>query len=159
MKINSDFPSKRDLLDRKYFAVQIAQNLIKSFDNGFESIVFGLNGKWGSGKSTLLGFIEDEIKKEYQSLKNENYIIFKFNPWMFSGQNELQNHFLSQLGAELGDTEANLKDKLTKLKNILNKATWLKYFSSSIGEGLKDFKNVLEELTQDAPINNFEKGN
>ena len=45
--INADSRPKEDLLNRKRFADEIASSMLVSFENGEDSFVFGLNGKWG----------------------------------------------------------------------------------------------------------------
>ena len=87
--LSFDNIAQADLLGRKKFAGQIVKSLVSSFDKVEESIVVGICGRWGSGKSTLLKFIVESIKEEYKNSANENYIIFEFNPWMFSGQEQL----------------------------------------------------------------------
>ena len=85
-----------DKLGRKEFATQIANGLVKSFKNNHESIVIGINGEWGSGKSTLVNFVVQEIEN---LTKDDEYkpVIIRFNPWMFSGQKELQTIFLKEM--------------------------------------------------------------
>ncbi len=100
----SDKHSEHDLLGREDFAKEIAKNLVYSFKNESESLVIGITGKWGSGKTTFCEFIKQNIAVYQKEKGDRNYIVFDFNAWMFSGQQELQKKFLSQLYAKIGDS-------------------------------------------------------
>ncbi len=99
---------KHDLLDRYDFAVDIVEGLLSSFETGQDSITVGLNGEWGSGKSSVLEFIATEIEVQTKTEETSN-IIFKFNPWLFTGQADLQKSFLTQLGIHLRTINPELK--------------------------------------------------
>ena len=73
IKFNSDSIASEDLLGRKSFAEQIAYSLVNNFGNDFNSIVFGLNGKWGSGKSTIL-----KNQKTFEILATKRFVYFLF---------------------------------------------------------------------------------
>lgn len=101
MKSDNPIQAKEDdLLNRYPFAENLVADLLASFENGQHSVVIGINGEWGSGKSSFMEFIEMELNNQLGS--ESSNIIFRFNPWMFSGQTDLQNAFLYQLGTELG---------------------------------------------------------
>ncbi len=97
-----------DLLDRYDFAKEIVSGLLSSFKSGQHSISVSINGEWGSGKSSILSFIESEIKNQ-TSYEPKRNIVFKFNPWMITGQAELQKSFLTQLGLFLRTINPELK--------------------------------------------------
>lgn len=138
-----------DKLGRYLFAKEIANGLVKSFRNSNESIVLGVNGPWGSGKSTLLNFIINEVTK---LSKKENIIILNFNPWMFSGQKELQNIFLKELYLKFNSNKEKLKVASEKLANFLGHLNWLKYINSGAGEAVKDAKSFLEGLSKEKDL-------
>ena len=102
-----------DKLGRHPFAHEIASGLVKSFKDNNESIVLGINGTWGSGKSTLLNFIINEVE-ELSSVNEQKIIVLKFNPWMFSGQKELQTVFLRELIFKLKNNSEKLKNASKK---------------------------------------------
>ena len=54
----------------------------------------GIYGPWGSGKSTMLNFIEHYLKDQQPT---EQATIVLFNPWWFSGREDLTRSFFSQL--------------------------------------------------------------
>uniref|UniRef100_UPI003015DB45 P-loop NTPase fold protein n=1 Tax=Chryseobacterium sp. VD8 TaxID=3081254 RepID=UPI003015DB45 len=144
--INTDQPiidPNNDKLGRVNFAYEIAWGLVNSFKDNNESIVIGLSGNWGSGKSTLINFIIGEIEKISKEQEQE-IIVLRFNPWMFTGQKELQNIFLKELLTKFKSNQAKLKNVSEKLKDFLGYLTWLKYVHAGAGEAVKDVKEFLD---------------
>lgn len=145
MPVFSDTPTKHDRLDRRPFAREIAKNITKSFPEKHESIVFGLTGEWGSGKSTLLGFLKDEIEKKFKKEKVD-FISYKFNPWMFSGQENLQREFLEGLLEKIKDRFHDIEKIRKKTEKMLNQIRLLKL----IPKYGKETHEVLEEFIKGA---------
>jgi hypothetical protein len=77
-----------DEFDRYPFAQQIAATLKSRVDPA--SLVLGLYGIWGSGKSSVLNFIVTE-------LEGSQVIPMRFNPWLFTGEEQLLLGFFTQL--------------------------------------------------------------
>ena len=73
---------------------------------------FALYGPWGSGKSTVLNYVEYYLD---QVCEEKRPIVVTFNPWWFSGQENLARAFLGQLQAVLPSKNENFK----KLSNLL----------------------------------------
>ena len=106
---------KHDALGYAPFARHLANSIGKmSPPDGFVMAVYGA---WGSGKSTLLNFIvyylthtpEGEDKPEA-----EQPIIVPFNPWWFSGQEDLTKRFFGQLQAVLSNKLKSVAKDLTR---------------------------------------------
>lgn len=101
MALSSDRPCldpNKDLFGYAPFAEQIANCILNH--QGEDALVLALNGPWGSGKTTVLGFVEHYL--EHGSAQNgPTPIIVKFNPWWFSGRDDLAKAFLRQLQAVL----------------------------------------------------------
>ncbi|MFW6111380.1 MAG: P-loop NTPase fold protein [Thermoproteota archaeon] len=93
-KAYGDEPLKKPDMDKlgyDYLAQQLAETIVKiESPTGF---VVSVNGDWGTGKTSLLNFIKWYIEKE----KGENPYLVDFNPWWFSGQEDLARKFFSQL--------------------------------------------------------------
>lgn len=157
--MNTDLPlinSEDDKLGRFSFATEIAEGLVNSFRNNNESIVLGINGNWGSGKSTLINFIVNEVERI--SFENECEIItLRFNPWMFSGQKELQNIFLKEMFQKLESNKEKLKDASKKIVDFLGYLNWLKYVHSGVGEAVEDAKIFLEGINKTKDLNQLKK--
>lgn len=137
---------KDDQLGRALFAKEIANGLVNSFRENTESIVLGINGPWGSGKSTLINFIVEEVNRISVS-QRQKIIILRFNPWMFSGQKELQSIFLKELYRKLENQKDKLKKVGKKLSDLLDYLNWLKYVHSGAKEAIEDTKSLLDKLS------------
>jgi len=62
-----------------------------------ESIVIGIYGRWGTGKTSLLNLIEEQL----QETSLQAPILYRFNPWGFSEQEQLTSRFFEELSAFL----------------------------------------------------------
>ncbi len=94
--IKGDEPIKRpedDAIDRALLATTIA-DVIRSADVSEGSVV-GILGPWGSGKTSLVNLIKVELAKEPE------VALLDFNPWMFSGTQQLVDEFFVELAARL----------------------------------------------------------
>ena len=157
--MHTDLPLKEsstDKLGRHPFAYEIASGLVKSFRDNNESIVLGINGTWGSGKSTLLNFIINEIE-QLSSDVNQEIIVLRFNPWMFSGQKELQTVFLRELILKLKNNSEKLKNASKKIAEFLEYLNWINYVHSGAGEALKTIKNFLKKAGKEKELTDLKK--
>lgn len=82
-----------DLLGRGRSARAVAR-LIRDVDAS-EGYVVGLLGPWGSGKTSLINLVREELSLE------PALPAVDFNPWMFSGAEQLVESFFNELGAQL----------------------------------------------------------
>jgi predicted KAP-like P-loop ATPase len=120
--LHTDTPIRtpaEDELERRSFAEQLFK-VIRNLptDDGY---VVALNGPWGSGKSSILNMVEHYAGQEEEG----QVFVFRFNPWWFSGDNQLLNHFFDQFQALLGSTNIsqtlqNVGDLVGKLATILS---------------------------------------
>src|SRR5690606_3348088 len=134
----------------------IASGLVKSFKDNNESIVLGINGTWGSGKSTLLNFIINEVEDISSSI-NQEIIVLRFNPWMFSGQKELQSVFLRELILKLKNNSEKLKNASKKIAEFLEYLNWVNYVHSGAGEALKTLKNLFKKAGKEKELVELKK--
>jgi hypothetical protein len=157
--MHTDLPLKEnstDKLGRHPFAYEIASGLVKSFKDNNESIVLGINGTWGSGKSTLLNFIINEVEDISTSI-NQEIIVLRFNPWMFSGQKELQSVFLRELILKLKNNSEKLKNASKKIAEFLEYLNWVNYVHSGAGEALKSLKNIFKKAGKEKELSELKK--
>lgn len=139
--VQADQVSDLDSLDRTRFAKEIAANIQQYLNNNSESLVIGIHGAWGSGKSTLLHFIKEEIEKTtdfittqkfsasrnwfrviYSYLKSllgfdevtpvKRLYILDFNPWVFSGKEQLHSTFLNEFALKVESRKHKLRTKI-----------------------------------------------
>ncbi|ERW81700.1 TPA: AAA family ATPase [Pseudomonas aeruginosa] len=97
--LSADRPSidpKDDLFGHAPFAKSLADSICRY--PGSDGLVLALYGPWGSGKSTVLTYVQHFLE---QRPENEQPVMVKFNPWWFSGQENLARAFLGQLQAVL----------------------------------------------------------
>lgn len=87
---------KDDLFGHAPFASSLADSICRY--PGSDGLVLALYGPWGSGKSTVLSYVQHFLERRPES---EQPVLVKFNPWWFSGQENLARAFLGQLQAVL----------------------------------------------------------
>ncbi len=115
-QLSGDLPGEDPSQDVLGYA-PLAQNIAKSICIMAppEGIVLAIYGPWGSGKSTCLNYIEKFIGLE----PNENKpMILRFNPWWFSGHEDLAQFFLEELGEVFSSGSKHLKKAGKLLKNL-----------------------------------------
>ena len=109
MYVNHDplTDTAEDRLKRAKSAKRFARDILQS--NYQRGLVVGIMGDWGDGKSTYLNFLRSWL----ESSETTNQVI-EFNPWMFSGSNQLAELFLAELAQELSSTP-----KMKKIGNAI----------------------------------------
>jgi type II secretory pathway predicted ATPase ExeA len=81
-----------DVLGRYEFASALADDVrLAPAESGF---VIGLNGPWGSGKTSVLRLTGYAVRDEVSA-------VVSFNPWLFSGTEQLVSHFFAELSGQL----------------------------------------------------------
>jgi predicted KAP-like P-loop ATPase len=107
---------ENDVLGRKRFSETLAKSIV-GLDSS-QGFVYGLYGPWGSGKSTVINFVEHYIDQHNKQENSETKIVvFRFNPWMFSGSENLTKVYLDQLRARL--SMSDVSEKLQKVSKNL----------------------------------------
>ncbi|MCC6906086.1 MAG: AAA family ATPase, partial [Anaerolineae bacterium] len=87
-----------DLLGVAAFAHTIGEAIVRY--EAVSGLVFGLFGKWGSGKTSILNLTLRHIER-LMSTVPQKLIVIRFDPWMFSGQDQLFLQFFEQLATQL----------------------------------------------------------
>lgn len=129
MALSADRPDvdpKKDLFGHALFAKSLADSICHY--PGSDGLVLALYGQWGSGKSTVLGYVSHYI--QHQPEENRP-IVVPFNPWWFSGQENLARAFLGQLQVVL----PSRSEKFKKLADLLGD------FAEGVG-GLVDLSGM-----------------
>jgi hypothetical protein len=101
--IRGDEPIKEpteDLLGRVRLAQTIASEM-RGIDVS-QGAVVGVLGSWGSGKTSLINLVRTELEKQPATP------ILDFNPWLFSGADQLIESFFEELAAQLRVKEGKL---------------------------------------------------
>lgn len=109
--------SQDDVLKRKPLAKKVA-DLISGFkgkDGYSESFVVGIEGPWGSGKTSFMNIVSEFL------LEDKNIVLTPFNPWNFTGQNELIQDFFDSVTESLKKVSTNedlIKSLLSYTKKL-----------------------------------------
>lgn len=163
--MRTDSPVRKkedDLLDRYDFAIDIVNGLLETFETGQDSVTIGLNGEWGAGKSSILEFIQSEIESQTKNETTLN-IVFRFNPWLFTGQADLQKSFLTQLGIHLRTVNPQLKklgedivliSSIIEIANVLNPEVLSRKL---IGSGTKIIQKLAKSIGNEPSLQNLKK--
>lgn len=88
----------QDELDRSRTALALADELA-SLDARYGAVA-AITGPWGSGKTSLMNLVATELRTR------PDVRVVEFNPWLFSGAEELASLFLNELAAQLVDLES-----------------------------------------------------
>ncbi|MEA5531331.1 KAP family P-loop domain protein [Dolichospermum sp. UHCC 0684] len=142
--------------DDEFGYAPFAENLAKSIcemspPDGFVMAVYA---PWGSGKSTLLNFIVHYLE---QKPEEEQPTIVPFNPWWFSGQEDLTKSFFDQLLGVLYDKWQSLDKNAKELLESLAERVapipglWTKGFAATVNtiiqpKDIHKLKKEVEEL-------------
>lgn len=98
--------SEEDILEWVPIATNFARRILHI--DATRGLVVGLFGTWGSGKTSFINLARPTFQEEEIS-------VFDFNPWLFSGADQLLDRFFSELSAEMKET-SNLKEIASYLK-------------------------------------------
>lgn len=92
--------SDQDRLGRTQFAKYLARCILDH--QNAESLVIGLFGGWGFGKTSVINLMLEELRFAASNMfDDEKPIILNFNPWSYSGQDQLIYNFFRRLSAEI----------------------------------------------------------
>lgn len=83
----------QDRLQRRDGAHDVAADIREL--NASEGFVVGVVGAWGSGKTSIVNMIRESLEVE------PALPIIEFNPWIFSGTDELIESFFRELSAQM----------------------------------------------------------
>lgn len=95
-----------------------------------EGLVVGVLGPWGSGKTSFVNLARAH-------LEHDGAPVLYFNPWMFSGAEQLVQSFFSELSAQLKLKPglAEIGKGLEEYGDIFSNLTWLPFVGSWIERG------------------------
>jgi type II secretory pathway predicted ATPase ExeA len=95
-----------DQLGRRSFVTALAADIRQTpSEAGF---VIGLIGAWGSGKTSILKMLEAEL------VEDDVTAVVHFNPWLFSGTEQLVEHFFTELSGQLESSAARNVKRVAK---------------------------------------------
>ncbi|MDD5022536.1 MAG: P-loop NTPase fold protein [Endomicrobiaceae bacterium] len=129
--LNINQLSKDDRLNILNFSRKIANN-INNLSSKNHGIVIAVYGEWGTGKTTAKNALISELTNSNMNSKNRQRILFEFDPWQVSPNENLTQRFLTDLHI-ITDTRNKIKkifiDKIKPLCISTYKEPVLKLFS------------------------------
>lgn len=136
----------QDRLERASFAQSIARSIARL--QGDDSFVIALCGAWGSGKTSVLNMALKEMSAAEDATRP---IVCHFNPWWFSGRQQLLESFLAQFAAalELSDNAGEARKAAGLLKGfakILRPLSFVPGISEAAKAGA-DFVSTVGDAT------------
>lgn len=116
-----------------------AQSFVKqvlAFDTA-EGIVVGVLGAWGSGKTSFVNLARHEFN-------NKQIAILDFNPWMFSGAEQLVESFFIELASQLKILPglAGVGKDIEEYGEAFSGASWLPFIGPWIEHGSDVAKGI-----------------
>jgi hypothetical protein len=109
-----------DQLGRATFADHLTTFLAEEAAD--EGLVVALTGPWGEGKTSVLNMVRERLEGEHART------VLSFNPWMFSGREQLVRVFFEQAAAQLrlkGHTGQELAGRLLSYGQALAPLTFV----------------------------------
>lgn len=144
--ISADVPLTSPGDDRLGYA-PFAEIVAKSITvvDGTHCVVMAIYGKWGTGKSTVLNFVEHYLRKNRGKAAP---LVLRFNPWWFSGDEDLVKQFFRQLRVRLDAWKVfseDLKNDISDLGESLSEIPWFQI--GNIGKLLKLLSRKTPDIT------------
>ncbi len=143
MGVESDNPIRRaedDALGRAGVAQSFVRQVL-SLDAS-EGIVVGVLGAWGSGKTSFVNLAREDFA-------DANVTVLDFNPWMFSGAEQLVESFFIELASQLRIRPglAEVADELADYGEAFAGLTWVPLVGPWIDRG-RGAAKILAKLLQ-----------
>jgi predicted KAP-like P-loop ATPase len=120
-QLSPDRPGEDPASDRlgySPFAKHLAGSILRLPST--EGLVIAVYGTWGAGKTTVLNYIKYYIG---QAPQEHRPALVNFNPWWFSGTEDLIRGYFGQLQAHLGTlgrVTSSLRNKLADLSEAVS---------------------------------------
>lgn len=109
-----------DLFGHARFAQMLAKSVLRASPS--HGMVVGIYGPWGSGKSTVLNFIEKLVEQDSHSRPDAegiaDVIVLRFNPWWFSGREDLLRRFFVELSRAINKKAPKLVSVSRAARNL-----------------------------------------
>ena len=141
---NALIEPKQDRLGYAPFAKHLADSICQmNFPEGFVIAVYGSSG---FGKSTLLNFLTYYLQ---QKPETEQPIIVPFNPWLFSGGEDITRRFINQLQTVLSKFKAVPKGFISRITDMAKVVSEIPVPYAQAGKALVRLFDDKEKETSD----------
>jgi predicted KAP-like P-loop ATPase len=143
-KISGDRPITNpdgDILGYKAIARHLADRIMTAADP--EGFTIAIYGEWGSGKTSLLNMTNFFLGERE---KSEQPIVVAFNPWWFSGHEELAREFFIALRTGLESQPGIGEAVRVALNSLGNLVSYIPYEQvARLGKGLSELTSKSEK--------------
>lgn len=116
--------SEQDVLGRATIARDFARSVREL--NSSQGVVVGVLGAWGHGKSSFVNLMREQFAAEPE------LPVVEFNPWVFSGDQQLTDVFFREIAAELRLTDQSkfgiIAERLDKYGDVLSPLALVPWF-------------------------------
>ncbi len=128
-----------DTLGRDKSAASFAHQ-VETLDASKGAVV-GVLGPWGSGKTSFINLAKLHLEKS-------NLKMLEFNPWMFSGTQQLVDTFFHEISAQLQLTDglSDIASILAEYGEAFSGMNWLPMIGPLIEKGVGTTKFIAEML-------------
>lgn len=129
-----------DALGRATYVRSFCANVLQL--NASEGLVVGVVGPWGSGKTSFINIARQQFERE-------SVLVVDFNPWMFSGTEQLIQSFFSELAAQLKTKPAlaDIGESIEHYGELFSNFSWLPLVGPWI-EGSSKISKALSSTLQ-----------
>lgn len=143
-KILGDNPIRgpeEDVLGRNDVAESFVRHVLEL--DVSEGAVVGVFGPWGSGKTSFINLAREKFKERGNP-------VFDFNPWMFSGTEQLVQRFFTELSSEfnihVNSKRAELGEKIESFSSFVATSNpGISLLMKALGEALQYGKKGIKE--------------
>ena len=142
-----------DVLERSGRADALARQVLGL--DASEGAAVGVFGPWGSGKTSFLNLAR-------KTFENKHVPVLDFNPWLFSGTEQLVERFFAELSASMGMTDElkEIGDALGKYGAALNAVAGVAsalLAVPQIAEIIKAFPGIADSASQPKSVEELRK--
>ncbi|WP_169953607.1 P-loop NTPase fold protein [Microbispora sp. H11081] len=139
-----------DRLGRKSLAENWADTIISA--KAPFGLVFAVTGPWGSGKTSMLNMMEEKLRAS-------DVTVLKFNPWLFSGTDQLISHFFGEMASQLDYEDPKQKEiagRLKKYGTLFSPLKAIPVIGSTLG-GAADAASTIGKYLEDTQSRGVEE--
>ncbi|MGW0875820.1 KAP family P-loop NTPase fold protein [Streptomyces sp. NPDC002740] len=141
--------SSDDLLNRTRLASAVAEEVQEM--NSERGAVVAITGKWGTGKTSLLNLTANILREQ------EQIQVIEFNPWFFSGTDQLIHFFFDEMARQLSsergrkqrlkDATANIAEKFNRYSASLSPLKFIPGAGQILDAAQKTAEGVSQAFT------------
>lgn len=127
-----------DLLGRKNLAELFVKTL-RSID-ATKGAVVSVMGAWGSGKTSFINLVKQELEE------TSTIPVIEFNPWMFSGSEQLPEIFFHEIAVELklmnNSKIDKVSDAISEYSDALSILAYVPYVGKWLDRSIRTYKSL-----------------